>query len=98
MADNPNPLPKEGTVIPVTDTPHAPFIFYDRIAAMGHADGIINITLAAHRAWVGFDGLVTDPVVTAYLRGSVQAAIRLREAIDKALLLAAVPAGEGKAN
>jgi hypothetical protein len=40
---------------------------------------------------------MNDQVVVAYLRGNVQAAINLREAIDKALLLAA-PTQEGKAN
>jgi hypothetical protein len=29
MADNPDTRPKEGAVIPVSDTPHAPFIFYE---------------------------------------------------------------------
>jgi hypothetical protein len=35
--------------------------------------------------------------VVAYLRGNVQAALSLRQAIDNALLLAA-PTGAGKAN
>ena len=40
---------------------------------------------------------MNDQVVTAYLRGNIPAAISLRDAIDKALLLAA-PTQEGKAN
>jgi hypothetical protein len=97
MADNPDPRPKEGAVIPVSDIPHAPFIFYEGAAAMGHANGVINITLAASRTWIGSEGAVTDQVVTAYLRGNVQAVLSLRAAIDNALLMAA-PTGEGKAN
>jgi hypothetical protein len=97
MADNPDMRPKEGTIIPVSDTPHAPFIFYEGAAAFGFANGVVNLTLAASRTYIGPDGVVTDQVVVAYLRGNVQAALNLRATIDQALLLGA-PTGEGKAN
>jgi hypothetical protein len=97
MADNPNPRPKEGAVIPVNDTMHAPFIFYEWAPAFGFVNGVVNLTLGASRTCIGPDGAVTDQVVVAYLRGNVQAALSLRKAIDDALLLAA-PTGEGKAN
>ena len=97
MADDPDPRPKEGA-IPLSDAPHAPFIFYEKAPAFGFADGVINITLSAHRTLVGKDGVVTtEQVVVAYLRGTVPAALSLRQAIDNALLLAA-PTQEGKAN
>jgi hypothetical protein len=98
MADDPDTRPKEGDIIPVSDTPHAPFIFYEGAPAFGFTNGVVNITLAAGRILVGSDSSpVNDHVVVAYLRGNVQAALSLRKAIDGALLLAA-PTQEGKAN
>jgi hypothetical protein len=91
MADNPDTRPGEVAVVnPVSDTPHAPFIFYEGAPAFGHTNGVINLTLSASRTCVGPDGAVkNDLVVVAYLRGNLQAALSLREAIDKALLLSA---------
>jgi hypothetical protein len=97
MADNPDTRPKEGVIIPVGDTQHAPFIFYEGAPAFGFTNRVVNITLSANRTWVGPDGIRNDQVVTAYLRGNIQAALSLRAAIDSALLLAA-PTAEGKAN
>jgi hypothetical protein len=97
MADNPDTRPKDGPVIPISDVPHAPFIFYEAAPAFGFTNGVVNITLSANRTWAGPDGIVNEQVVVAYLRGNIQAAISLRQAIDNALLLAA-PTGEGKSN
>jgi hypothetical protein len=97
MADNPDARPKEGVVIPVSDTAHAPFIFFEGAPAFGFTNGVVNITLSANRTWVGSGGVVNDQVVVAYLRGNIPAALSLRQAIDSALLLAA-PTQEGKAN
>lgn len=97
MADNPDAGPKEGVIIPVSDSLHAPFIFYEGAPAFGVTNGIVNITLSANRTWTGPNGIVNEQVVTAYLRGNIQAALSLRQAIDSALLLAA-PTQEGKAN
>ena len=91
MADNPDTRPGEVAVaIPVSDTPHAPFIFYEGAPAFGHTNGVINLTLSASRTCIGPDGATkNDLVVVAYLRGNLQAALSLREAIDKALVLSA---------
>ena len=99
MAETPDPRPGEvAIVIPVNDVPHAPFIFYEGAPAFGHTNGVINLTLVATRTCVGPDGAPkNDLVVVAYLRGNIQAAVNLRQAIDAALLLAA-PTTEGKAN
>jgi hypothetical protein len=98
MADNPEARPAQVPLIPVSDTPHAPFIFYEWAPAFGFTNGVVNLTLAANRTWVGPDGAaLNEQVVVAYLRGNVQAALSLRDSIDKALLLAA-PAPEGKTN
>jgi hypothetical protein len=94
MADDPHTRPKEGAVIPVSDVPHAPFIFYEAAPAFGVTNGVVNITLSAHRVWAEADGIKGEQVVTAYLRGNIQAAISLRDAINKVLLLAAAAGGQ----
>ena len=99
MADNPDTRHGEvAVVIPVSDTPHAPFIFYDGAPVSGYLNGVISLTLSATRTYIGPDGAArNEHVVVAYLRGNVQAAINLRHALDGALLLA-TPTAEGKAN
>jgi hypothetical protein len=91
MTDKPDTRPGEDAVIiPVNDIPHAPFIFYEAAPAFGYTNGVINLTLSANRTCVGPDGAaMNDLVVVAYLRGNIHAAVSLREAINKALLLAA---------
>ena len=94
MADNPEARPEKVPAIPVSDTPHAPFIFYEIAPAFGFTNGVVNITLSANRTYAGPDGaIVNEQIVVAYLRGNVPAAISLRQAIDNALLLAA-PTGQ----
>jgi hypothetical protein len=96
MADNPEARPQTVTAIPVSDLPHAPFIFYENAPAAGFTNGIVNITLSANRTYAGPGGtIVTEQVVVAYLRGNIPAALGLRHAIDNALLLAA-PTGQDK--
>jgi hypothetical protein len=98
MTDNPETRPKNVPAIPVSDTPHAPFIFYEMAPAFGFTNGVVNITLSAHRTYAGPDGaVVNEQVVVAYLRGNVPATVSLRQALDRALLLAA-PTGQGKAS
>jgi hypothetical protein len=98
MADNPEARRPEGLIIPVSDTTHAPFIFYEVAPAFGFTNGVVNVTLSANRTWIGSDGKVmNEQVVVAYLRGNVQAALSLKQAIDSALLLAA-PTGQDKAS
>ena len=96
MADNPE-APRE-KVPAISDAPHAPFVFYENAPAFGFTNGIVNITLSAHRTYAGPDGaIVNEQVITAYLRGNVPAALSLRQAIDSALLQAA-PTGQDKAS
>ncbi len=98
MTNNPDTRPGEVAVIPVNDIPHAPFIFYEEAPVSGYANGVISLTLSATRCCIGPDGAPkNDLVVVAYLRGNIQAAVCLREAINAALLLAE-PTTEGKAN
>ena len=96
MADDPDTGPRE-VIIPVSDTPHAPFIFYEVAPVFGFTNGVVNITLSANRTMAGHDGIINEQVVVSYLRGNIQAAVSLRQAIDNALLLAA-PTQAGPAN
>ena len=52
MADNPEARAREGTIIPVSDVPHAPFIFYEVAVAFGFTNGVVNLTLSANRTWI----------------------------------------------
>jgi hypothetical protein len=98
MADNPEARPEKVPAIAVSDTPHAPFIFYEGAPAFGFVNGVVNITLSANRTYAGAEGtVVNEQVVVAYLRGNIPAALSLRQAIDNALLLAA-PTGQDKAS
>jgi hypothetical protein len=98
MADNSEARPGKVPAVAISDTPHAPFIFYENAPAFGFMNGVVNITLSANRTYAGPDGaIVNEQVVVAYLRGNVPAAISLRQAIDSALLLAA-PTGQDKAS
>src|SRR5438128_7143185 len=98
MADNPEARPGKVPAVAISDTPHAPFIFYENAPAFGFMNGVVNITLSANRTYAGPDGaIVNEQVVVAYLRGNVPAALSLRQAIDSALLLAA-PTGQDKAS
>jgi hypothetical protein len=98
MADNPEAHPEKVPAIPVSDTPHAPFIFYEAAPAFGFTNGVVNITLSANRTYAGPEGtIVNEQVVVAYLRGNLPAALSLRHAINSALLLAA-PTGQDKAS
>ena len=69
MTDNPDTRPHEGAVIPVGDTPHAPHsFFYEGAPAFGFTNGVVNVTLAANRTWVGPDGkIVNDQVVSQHI-------------------------------
>ena len=94
MTDNPGPHAEKVSAVPISDAPHAPFIFYEHAPAFGFTNGVVNITLSANRTYGGLDGaIVNEQVVVAYLRGNIPAALSLRKAIDAALLIA-VPTGQ----
>jgi hypothetical protein len=79
----------------VADTPHAPFIFFESAPTFGVMNGVLNITLAATRTVIGPDGILTDHVVIAYLRGNVPAMLSLKGAIEGAMLLGTAADGDG---
>ena len=94
MTDNPDAHPKVGKILRLADTPHAPFIYYENAPIFGFTNGIVNVTLSAFHSWAGPDGIVNEQVAVAHLRGNVQAAVNLRNAIEQALLLAAPTGGK----
>ena len=97
MIDNPDPR-AEKVPVSISDTSHAPFIYFENAPAFGFMSGVVNITLSANRTYAGPEGaVVNEQIVVAYLRGSIPAALNLRKAIDKALLLAA-PTPQDKAS
>jgi hypothetical protein len=62
------------TAIPISDAPHASFIYFENAPAFGFANGVVNITLSANRTYAGPDGaVVNEQVVVAYLRGNIPA-------------------------
>ena len=68
----------------------APIIFFDKVPIVGHANGVLRITLEAIRDMpMPQGGSGADRVVVAHLRMSVASAKALRVALDRALLLAA---------
>ena len=77
-------------VISARDLPHAPIVFFEWAPASGFANGIISATLGANcNTQVRPNGeVMSEPLVVAHLRCSVQAALNLRRAIDNALLIA----------
>ena len=97
MIDNPDPR-AEKVPVSISDTSHAPFVYFENAPAFGFMSGVVNITLSANRTYAGPEGaVVNEQIVVAYLRGNVPAALNLRQAIDKALLLAA-PTPQDKAS
>ena len=83
---------------PISDTSHAPFIYFENAPTFGFMNGVVNITLSANRTYAGLDGaIVNEQIIVAYLRGNIPAALSLRHALDSALLLAA-PTGQEKAS
>ena len=98
MSDDTNKRSNQGAVIPVSDVPHAPFIFYEWAPVFGHQNGVINLTLTANRTYISPASVQNEQVVVAHLRSSVAAAAAsLRKALDDALLLAK-PTPDGKSN
>lgn len=83
-------------IFEVRDTHMAPVIYFDGAPNFGNNRGIVNITLAVARQTAKGDGVEMNVSVAAYLRCSIPAAVELREALEKALLMG-IPA-QGEAN
>lgn len=98
-AGNPNPAEAKGGAIAVTDTLHAPVIYFEIAPNFGCNNGIVNVTLAVGRHLANDKGGVdVDAVAAAFLRCNIPAAIDLRNALNSALLLGTPAAGGSEAN
>jgi hypothetical protein len=83
----------------VKDTMHAPVLYFEGAPNFGCNNSVVNVTLAVSRHLANSKGGINaDVVAVAYLRCSIPAAIDLRAALDKALLLGAPPADGGHHN
>lgn len=100
MTDRPTGKPPEEAFTPIADLPRAPIIFFEYCPTLGNAQGLINVMLATGIVTpAGGGSTQVTPVAVAHLRCTTNAAIQLRDAIDKALLMGAVVAQpEGKSN
>jgi hypothetical protein len=78
---------------------NAPFIYFDGAPTFGLNEGVVNITLEALRYVHAHGKVVSDKVIVAHLRMSLPAMLRLKSAIEGALLLAQpVENPQGKSN
>jgi hypothetical protein len=85
------------TFVPIRDLPAAPIVYFEFCPTLGNNAGLINIMLATGLVMPAA-GARTDivPVAVAHLRCSAAAAMQLRDALDKALLMGQV--GTGRSN
>jgi hypothetical protein len=90
----------EQTFVPVESVIEAPVIFFEACPTLGNNNGLINVMLATGLIEPAPDGQIRSRVkAVAHLWMTTVAAIGLRDAIDKALLIG-VPVENpgGKAN
>lgn len=73
----------------VKDPGNAQIVYFDGAPNFGLSYGVISITLAASRNLAEDGRITSDVIATAFLRCSLNAALDLRNALDRALLLAA---------
>ena len=90
MTDAPKPA-----VIGIAEgsSQQAPFIYFDDAATTGVNYGIIQIELAAKTLLPEPPSVRTDVLITAHLRCSPNAAVSLKDAIEKALEMMKLPSG-----
>lgn len=83
MSDKPKVLPL------LKNTATAPMIYFDQAPTLGVSNSVVEIDLSA-RVMNLFPGgsVKNDNVCVAHLKCSIEAAVSLREAINKALAMA----------
>lgn len=99
MTDQPAAKPEQAFV-PIRDLPRAPIIYFEFCPTLGNNNGLINILLAAGVVMpTASSATDVQPVAVAHLRCSAAAAVQLRDALDKALLMGTpVVNPQGKSN
>ena len=79
----------------VKDIGHAPIVYFDGVTNFGCNNGVVNVTLGANRYLPDSgSGVIGDVIVVSHLRCTVAAAMDLRAALDKALLIGAPTDGQ----
>ena len=100
MASKPKPTPApepqaQPVVLEVAEAASAlaPIIYFEEVPTFGHMSGIIRVTLDAIRIYPDKmpNTVKTDRVLVAHLRTNLIGARMLRDALDKALLMANPP-------
>lgn len=108
------PAPKPADFIVVTDPHNVPVDFVSLVAASGHHNGVVNLTLAQARFTPSPSGVVDpDFIVAVRLRMDIACAMQLRGELDRvikqaeagvkqllatALVTSAAPGPSGKAS
>jgi hypothetical protein len=70
----------------------APIVYFDGAPVFGTLGGVIEIELAVRMLMPRADNTVLNEFIcAAHLRSSVQAAMQLRDALDKAIAMATKP-------
>ena len=89
-------VPKRLLPVSESGSANAPIIYFEHAPAFGYNNGMLKFTLTADRIFPGADKPVSDLVIVAHLRTTIQSAIYLRDAINAALLLATPAESEVK--
>lgn len=78
-------VPGQAGEISAIASANAPFVSFDLVPFMNHADGISRITLAAVRQARATEGgiVITDLVATAHLRCGIGGLMALRDCCQK---------------
>jgi hypothetical protein len=70
------------------DGPHAAIVLVERVLAYAHSDGMVSVTVGAHRVFPHpTDQMAADLMVTGYLKLTLKGAAQLKAALTTAMLL-----------
>lgn len=86
MADK--PASEAPVYIPLCETSHAPFLYFESVPNFGTNDGICNITLEAMKYTAVSGKIEKERVPVAHLRMGMNAAKSLHDALGKMFLMA----------
>jgi hypothetical protein len=80
--------PPEAPKIEIRNPENGPLIFFDSVPAFGFYNGVVHASLGSMRYFSEDGELKSFDVMAGYLRTNLPGAMALREALDKAILLA----------
>jgi hypothetical protein len=73
--------------ISTASSEQAPFIYFDGVSCLGQHSGTIQLELVAHVLRPEGGAVMVELIHTAHIRCSPNAAILLRDALDKAIAM-----------